>query len=144
MFERKDYVTPELAKTLREKCYDEYTEMCYTTEGYMFAERDIEYSYTHVREVSAPTLYEVHRWLREKHGLQVTIFPDMDTEWIEIDEDNEEINAWHTGLWRWNIDDLNVNADNKKGQATVKSSTIDRDTYELALLEGITDALKLI
>lgn len=78
---KKDYVSFEVAKLLKEKGYDEYCEGYFhlnteeATEeecfemapGQDFRNRDNRY------RVGAPTLYEAQKWLRKKHHIHIVI-----------------------------------------------------------------------
>lgn len=116
----EDYVTFEQAQRLRElgfdwRCNHYYrdnepvvmTDNCYIN----FNENDEEYE-----TVSAPTLAQAAKWLREKHNLYIHIYLHLDDCWrFEIQDVNDidkyifepEVGLW----WRFYEDALSAGID---------------------------------
>lgn len=73
MLNREDYVDLEVAKTLREKGYNECSAYAYNLET---NELVLKYMYNARLEspyISAPTIYEVQDWLRKKFYTNVLV-----------------------------------------------------------------------
>lgn len=67
---REDYVSLELAKLLKEKGYCWPCDSFYTLEG-VIKFRCIADNFNRLTAYSRPTLYEVQKWLREIHNIDV-------------------------------------------------------------------------
>jgi len=93
----EDYVSFETAKLLKEKGFDVRCPMIYTADGemlytdvkhhnmYAVTNKQLEY-YT---DIIAPTLQMAMKWLREMHGLFVSIGnDDLDYNWQIFDIKN--------------------------------------------------------
>ena len=77
--------------------------------------------------ISAPSLWQAQKWLREKKGVLLWVYPDSQP----IDEEYSEIEL--TGEWWWEID------------GSVREGSGDTyPSYESALSAGIAAALELI
>ena len=90
----EDYVSFETAKLLKEKGFDEMTELAYGLEhGHIRS--DLPVSYWKNSEIgkykfSCPTLQMTMKWLREVHNIHIELNP------ICIGDSNEDL-EWHYG-----------------------------------------------
>ena len=73
----EDYVSFEIAKLLKEKGFDEMTELAYGLEhGHIRSDLPVSYwrnSEIGEHKFSCPTLQMAMKWLREKHNQNVTV-----------------------------------------------------------------------
>ena len=72
---KEDYVSFEVAKLLKEKGFDEICRAAYTNDGKFITHHNY-YSQGYGDEYIAPTHQMVMKWLREKHNICITIYPD--------------------------------------------------------------------
>lgn len=124
MLTKDDYVSPETAKMLKDKGFNEVCEFCIFKDGIGICKRTnwwpigfITYPY--------PTLYEAQKWLRERHGIAVNVYNRISTYGVSW---SYEFNKIQTCKY---VTDRNSTS------ATYK-------TYEQALDAGIREALELI
>lgn len=122
---REDYVSLEVAKLLKEKNYD-----VPTREYYSFDKNKLEYGVFCVENnkrngdfCSAPTLYEIAKWLRETHDIAVCVHP-------------------YGYSWDYTLFNLSKINDDYNHVSII--SNVFYKTYEEALNEGIKEALKYI
>lgn len=79
---KEDYVSFEIAKLLKEKGFDEETRSCYylndTSKVYLNGSISCNYNSYGFQNicVSAPTLWDTIKWLREVHNIIITIHPN--------------------------------------------------------------------
>ena len=125
----KEYVSYEVAKLLREKGYNEPTKGFYTTQGlFSYGVSDITNAKRNIYNyISAPSLAQASKWLRERFSIFVTVFPVYDRTCEIID-------------YRVRLTEYSDLIDNKKG----KLLPVWFEPYNQALNEGIKEALKLI
>lgn len=139
-----DYVSYDLALKLKACGFDEPCDHYYTPE--IWHEGYIEYpmllwEQTAINSndiiyfderVSAPTLWQAHKWLREKWGIHVDAcaFSDYST-----DADGNVCDRWNF----WGIDLFAVVG----GEKMIEDDG-EYDSYEQALSAGIAAALELI
>lgn len=88
----EDYCDFETAKLLKEKGFDGECRDYYNTEGHFYSE-DFKSNWNHARGAitifSAPTLQMAMKWLREVHGLFISIGnDDLDYNWQIFDVKN--------------------------------------------------------
>ena len=81
---KENYVSFEVAKLLREKGFNEPCEACYHNdnsstfrdssdkERFKYCEKGFLNARNFYRD-AAPTLWEAHKWLREKHGIDIDV-----------------------------------------------------------------------
>ena len=122
MLTNEDYVDLATARLLKQKGYDEPTQRWYS-----FSKRGvIKYKSSDSINanslafgVSAPTLYEAQKWLREQHGYHVAVQPTISME-----------------SWYWCV----------TGHKSTHREDDNRNpqTYTEALLAGIKEALTLL
>ena len=82
--EEKDYVTYEVAELLKSKGYNEpcnhyfriYDKKFMESSGLLYNSDYINKEFdSNVVECTVPTLYEAHKWMREKYGMYVLVAP---------------------------------------------------------------------
>lgn len=131
--EQEDYVSLEVAKLLKEKNYNIPCTSFYDSKNNKHEFKAILENWNHriwgdkVIEcfTSIPTLFEVAKWLREKHNKHITVGNSASGYWWELSKaDNGTL-----------ICDYNYKGSNDGGKY---------NTYEEALNEGIKEALKYI
>ena len=82
----EDYVSFETAKLLKDKGFNEMTELAYEIEdGHI--RNDLPVSYWRNSEIgkykfSCPTLQMAMKWLREVHHLHITVFSSSQESWM--------------------------------------------------------------
>ena len=122
MFTKEDYVSLEVAKLLKEKGFE-----CVTGWAYNLSSDNLELHHeSNVRLpkhiISAPTLYEAQKWLRDKHNIDIIVEP-------EIDENTDKKIGYCFDLY---TDSPSV------------TYSLLYTTYEEALNAGILESLKLL
>lgn len=140
---KEDYITFEVAQLLDEKGYDEDCSTRYISDGKGRVEFDrwlegkmhngkMKDGYLYDSYL-APSLYEVAKWLREKHQLHIDVgmFGDYST-----DADGNKCDEWY--YWTFDMY-YTTNFTNH-----IYDCKGEYDTYEEALNAGIFEALKLI
>nr|DAX08817.1 MAG TPA: hypothetical protein [Bacteriophage sp.] len=73
---KKDFVTLEIAKLLKEKGFNEPCNSWYNINGVIFNsgfKENHNNSFPKEYRISRPTLYQTQKWLREKHNCYVQI-----------------------------------------------------------------------
>lgn len=139
-----DYCNYDLSLALKACGFNELTNSFYDEASVQQGEFEIVPTYAKFNEVcrtpgcecvSAPTLAQAQKWLREKLLLNIGVNPAIPTlKWqFYIDDLNQHINP-HDGelMTRWD-DEMQEKADERL-----------YDSYEQALIEGIKSALELI
>lgn len=136
----EDYCSYELSKALKAAGFDEpcdsyYDKACAADDEYWHTKREELYNWNGLAsecQISAPTLWQAAKWLREKWGIHVDacVFSDYST-----DADGNVCDRWDF----WGFDLYAVVGGEK---------LIDDDgeyySYEQALSAGISAALELI
>lgn len=84
------------------------------------------------RDVTAPLLFHAQKWLRNKCGLHVAVYPCMDS---ASDADSQVCDEWQ--FWFFDIMQVSTARFLMDGEGHF-------DSYEQALSEGIKSALELI
>lgn len=84
------------------------------------------------RDVTAPLLFQAQKWLRNKCGLHVAVYPCMDS---SSDADGQVCDEWQ--FWFFDIMQVSTARFLVDGEGRF-------DSYEQALSEGIKSALELI
>ena len=124
----KDYVTEDVARKLREKGFNEKCRGYYYNGVFCFSCFHNEYNKTNNASlVSAPSLAQAARWLRDEHAIWVTAFPEYDS--------LHELIVYRvriTGFWNL--------LENKKGELL----SLWFEKYEQALNAGLKEALEMI
>ena len=69
----EDYVSFEIAKLLKEKGFDEFTDECYVDNEEWVGPTSRKNSELDDNHISRPTLQMAMKWLREVHGIQIEI-----------------------------------------------------------------------
>lgn len=120
---KEDYVSFEVAKLLKEKGYE-----CITALAYNLRYGNLElHRESNVRLpkylISAPTLYEAKKWLREEHNIHI------------------RIDCWGENDWCYILYEFTKGSVHKKVDYSYQCYY---NAYEDALKEGILEALKLI
>lgn len=127
----KDYVTFELSQLLKKNGFREPCLSHYTATGTVWRCNDEEdfNSESELKVYSRPTMWQVTKWLREVHGLHISISTVIGGRWTYELQD----------LWqKSNIDEeYNTRIPERDGYPCI-------DTYEAALHAGIESALELI
>lgn len=131
----EDYVSFETAKLLKEKGFDANLLVCYTPDGLFSRSYGIK-TYTNESEDSAvgcicPTLQMAMKWLREKHGLFINLYPefgDVEIAWNPGDFEEDMIG------YKITIIDLNY--------GELKYKTLIKHNYEEACEAGIKYCLE--
>jgi hypothetical protein len=125
----EDYVSFETAKLLKEKGFDEkclhyYEDNRHRDEGIKFSDWcNIEYSNSEIgRRFTCPTLQMAMKWLREVHGLFISI-------------GNDDLN------WCWQILDIN-HRDENFDPKVMSDSYGCNDSYEEAVSNGLVYCLE--
>lgn len=127
----EEFVTLETAKLLKKKGFNEFCKYAYADEdlhlmplnttNFFIDEIGVGYS--------APTQAIAHRWLRERHEINVSVFRMTDGYGGAVNDSNLNKYFWHIQIpKRQHIVDVNVYY----------------NTYEEALEAGIQRTLKLI
>lgn len=142
--ETTDYVSYPIALALKKAGFNELTNSFYDEASVQQGEFEIVPTYAKFNEVcrtpgcecvSAPTLWQAQKWLRDVFLLHVCANPAIPTrKWqFYIDDLNQQINPYDGELMtRWD-DDMQEMANKHL-----------YDTYEQALSAGIAAALELI
>ena len=121
---QNDFVTLDVATTLREKGYDEKCRGYYYEGKFNFSDFGNSYNKRGVDYlIDAPLQYEVQKWLRENHDIEISI-------------SCIEGRAWGADMWRIST--------GTKIEFILDCCPQIRDTYEEALNAGIKEALKVI
>lgn len=122
----EEFVTYEQAEKLAELGFDYKCIACYDEEKFEYTGEYSNYNSGYYRSnlISAPTLAQVHKWLREVKGVDITI----DHDYHRLDTGDKVMYGLHIG-----------------NQATFKTVFYyNYDSYEQALESGITEALKFL
>ena len=131
----KDYVTEDVAKTLREKGFNEKCRGYFYNGVFCFSCFHNEYNKTTSTDslVSAPSLAQAARWLREEHNIHVDV--GLAEDFLNDADGNvcEERIFWAFDIYT--IDSLH--------HFDVEDNR-EYDSYEEALNEGIKEVLKII
>lgn len=105
MLENRDYVSSEIAKLLKEKGFNEPCEKCIDIN----TKRTKYCDYDHIcvsndalssELISYPTLYEVIKWLREKHNIYIFPTPYLSKDIDETSKYIVEIYKFEDEEWR--------------------------------------------
>lgn len=128
--DKEDYVSLEVAKLLKEKGFNEPCRVTYFED-----DNNVHISAVFTRynenlddnSYSCPTLYEAHKWLRNKHNT-----------YVEVDSGYNK----NGKLFSFTINHYNNNDDWDWGWETEADDYYKE--YEGALNRGIKEALKLI
>lgn len=140
--EEKDYVTYEVAMLLKEKEFNEpcnhyfrtYDKKFMKCDGLLYnSDYDFKEFDSNVVKCTAPSLYEAHKWLREKYGLYIDAGMSGD---YAIDADGNKCDEWT--FWAFDIYSIK-----DFPQFLIKCEG-DYDSYEDTINNGIKQALKLI
>lgn len=107
---KEDFVSLEMAKILKDKGFD-------SSILYECWKHDTDNDDFYIM----PTLYEVHKWLRDKKHVYIEVIYMCD-------------NYWYYDIWLILM--------NKK--LILKDSIVEYESYEDALREGISDVLEII
>jgi hypothetical protein len=130
----EDFVSYELAVALKAAGFDEPCEAFYLPpmknrpEPFFSGrvKRSIK-NETHAFHLSAPSLYHAQKWLREKKGILLWVYPDRQL----TDEEYSEIEL--AGEWWWDT------------EGVIRECSRDTyPSYEAALSAGLSAALELI
>ena len=121
-----DYVSFEIAKKLKEKGFNEYSDMSYTKIGlsnYTETYKESKEFYCY-----APTIYQVLKWLRDDKQIYIIVepFPCMAT-------NNKIYWSWK---YKWNSNGIYMNS--------VLPDNSNYITYEQAILVGIKYVLDIL
>lgn len=131
----EDYVSYELAVKLKECGFDEpcdsyYDKACASDDEYWHTKREEIYNWNGLDsdcQISAPTLWQAQKWLREQKDVLLWVYPDRQL----TDEEYPEIEL--TGEWWWDT------------EGVIRECSGDTyPSYEAALSAGIAAALELI
>lgn len=127
MLNKEDYVSLEIAKFLKEKGFNELCGYYFHTTGVLHDSCHQKMSNSQLLEnwVSCPSLYQVQKWLRDKHNIHITIGNSASGYWWELSKTDNGTTIY----------DYNYSGPNDGGKW---------DTYEDALSFGILEALKRI
>ncbi len=117
----EDFVSLEMAKILKDKGFDIPCFCQYTDKGTIWRRLGAENFNAYDTCCSCPTLYEVHKWLRDKKHVYIEVIYMCD-------------NYWYYDIWLILM--------NKK--LILKDSIVEYESYEDALKEGISDVLEII
>ena len=137
----EDYVSYPIALALKRAGFNELTNSFYDEAAVQQGEFEIVPTYAKYNEVcrtpgcecvSAPTLWQAQKWLREEWGIHVNvcIYSDYST-----DADGKVCDRWN--FWGF---DLYAIASSRK----ITDGDGEYDSYESALSAGIAAALELI
>lgn len=107
---KEDFVSLEMAKILKDKGFD-------SPILYECWKHDTDNDDFYIM----PTLYEVHKWLRDKKHVYIEVIYMCD-------------NYWYYDIWLILM--------NKK--LILKDSIVEYESYEDAIREGISDVLEII
>ena len=125
---KKDYVTVYVARALKEKEFSEKSRGYFYNGVFCFSCFHNEYNKANDASLlSAPSLAQAVRWLRDEHSIWVTAFPEYDK--------MHEVVVYRvrvTGYWSL--------LENRKGELL----SLWFEEYEQALNAGISRALELI
>lgn len=124
----EDFCSLELSKKLKEKGYNWFCQSYYDTRNpseiqFQTKAQNLNCKSFHI---SASTLYQAQKWLREVHHLSVEVYSSFDA----------------NSNWVW--DSFVKNLDNYMSDNESEYTSINHQTYEQALSAGITKALELI
>lgn len=143
----EDYVSYPIAIALKKAGFDEPCQMYYTHEDahdgavWLTGDPRSPQDYNAPQEddcpfarpiCSAPTLWQAAKWLRNKCGLHVAVYPCMDS---ASDADGQVCDKWQ--FWFFNVMQVSTARFLVDGEGQF-------DSYEQALSEGIKSALELI
>lgn len=135
MIKEEEYVSLELAKILKEKGFDEGCSTCYFYNGEWIIQYGVNKNSTNGQDwMSRPTLYEVQKWLREKHNIYIDVNPATS----ELDIYGNEIDLRMT-VWGYDMYDIS-----NPWAKYIKSGDNDFKSYENCLEKGIADSLNNI
>lgn len=122
----------ETAVLAKEKRFRESCKYCYREDGFLYSPRisGSEIMHSNILDgnnCSAPTQSLLQKWLRDKHSIHISLFPNDDV-----------LNkiSWEAKLYETNF--------NNEKEVHYLSRTCKGDTYEEALEAGLFETLKLI
>lgn len=129
------YVSPEVAKLLKEAGFDWECTMAYSIkENSLYGNIGITRDFNHTDYfISAPTLEVAQRWLREVKNIAIYVCPSYKP--IE-NEDDRWIMKWEVSAMHYDIEDDQTDLGDIENEIF--------DTYESALESGIKKALELV
>lgn len=141
-----DYCSYELSKQLKacgfaEKCHRVYMRDrqsdTWELTDWMVEEKDYNKRTRPIYAISAPTLWQAQKWLREKKGIIVIAEPDYDSEDYCLSD--YLTGAWYFTVWK-DINRVHCNFDPDAEEERLWMF----EKYEQALSAGIAAALELI
>lgn len=146
--DKEDYVSLDVAKLLKEKGFDEFTDsfygdirglqkgsnLLYNTINKITIFVDDKLKVKKENCIAAPTLYEAQKWIRNNHFLYIEVTAYYNSYEVYENDYRDQEMVWEYSIWKDTTYDVYEKMESKGCY----------DTYEEALDAGILEALKLI